>query len=118
MPPLKSAPVNALTREFDALRARVQTTRGAGLWRALDELAASRGFDVWLRAEHPQLATMAAMNRSDFLRYAAASRAPGGIAACSRPQIGRAAWRERVCTDVLISVVAGTIKKKNKTDNN
>src|SRR3546814_2166973 len=62
------------------------TTRGAGLWRALDELAASRGFDVWLRAEHPQLATMAAMNRRDFLRYAAASMALGGIAACSRPQ--------------------------------
>src|SRR3546814_1025019 len=80
-----SAPVNALTREFDALRARVQTTRGAGLWRALDELAASRGFDVWLRAEHPQLATMAAMNRRDFLRYAAASMALGGIA-----EIGRA----------------------------
>src|SRR3546814_12172304 len=28
---------------------------------------------------------MAAMNRRDFLRYAAASMALGGIAACSRP---------------------------------
>lgn len=85
MPPLKHTPVNALTQEFDALRERVRVARGAGLWRALNELTASGGFTAWLRDEHPQLATMAEMNRRDFLRYAAASMALGGMAACSRP---------------------------------
>src|SRR3546814_21017470 len=32
-------------------------------------------------------------------------------------EIGRASCRERVCRDVLVSVVAGTFKKKKKVQN-
>src|SRR3546814_17128567 len=36
-------------------------------------------------------------------------------AAATRAQIGRASRRERVCQSVLVSVVAGSLKKKNTT---
>src|SRR3546814_12845188 len=36
------------------------------------------------------------------------------VTSAPEPQIGRASWRERVCQDVYISVVAVSLKKKKK----
>jgi molybdopterin-containing oxidoreductase family iron-sulfur binding subunit len=83
--PSLTPPVDALAREFESLREQARSARGAARWRALERLGDDPRFDAWLRREHPQLATMAAMNRRDFLRYAAASLALAGVAACSRP---------------------------------
>src|SRR3546814_12824398 len=73
-----------------AVRGNVQSWARAQRYALLEEWRAARGLDWLLTAHHAddQLETLL--------------------------KIGRASWRERVCQDVSISVVAGYLTKKIK----
>jgi molybdopterin-containing oxidoreductase family iron-sulfur binding subunit len=76
MPPLSPAPVTRASRE---------PARRAAYWRSLDERLEDAGFRAALARDHPQLASMLALDRRGFLRFMAASLALAGLGACSGP---------------------------------
>ena len=69
----------------DAARALLADARGPVFWRSLEELADAKGFQRWLREEHPQLADTLTLDRRGFLKNLGASLALAGVTACSHP---------------------------------
>ena len=71
--------------DLDAARAQLRDTRGPRYWRSLEELADGEGFQAWLKAQFPQLAQDASLDRRGFLKFIGASMALAGLTACSHP---------------------------------
>jgi MoCo/4Fe-4S cofactor protein with predicted Tat translocation signal len=72
--------------DLAAVRARLQQVRGQEYWRSLEELAASTGFQAFIRREFPQQASALGepVGRRRFLQLMAASLALAGVTACTR----------------------------------
>ncbi len=75
-----------MSRDYEAIRARLAAAKPGELWRSLDELCGSAEFDDYLHHEFPRLADVwdEGVDRRAFLKLAAASIALGGAAACAR----------------------------------
>jgi MoCo/4Fe-4S cofactor protein with predicted Tat translocation signal len=67
------------------LRAHLAGASGPALWRSLEELTDSEGFQQWLREKHPQLADTLTLDRREFLKTLGASLALAGLSACGHP---------------------------------
>jgi len=72
-------------RELNAVRARLQSSRGKQLWRSLDELADTPAFQELLRREFPAGAAELAdpVSRRTFLKFLGASLALAGLSGCT-----------------------------------
>ena len=73
-------------QELDALRARLEGTRGREYWRSLDALAETPEFKDFLHREFPQNASewLDPVGRRSFLKLMGASLALAGVSACTR----------------------------------
>ena len=72
--------------DLDAIRRRLDQSRGRQYWRSLDELAESDGFQEFLHREFPRQASewQDASGRRKFLQLMGASLALAGLGACTR----------------------------------
>src|SRR6201991_1534964 len=72
--------------DIDALRARLDGTRGREYWRSLDALAGTPEFKEFLHREFPQNASewLDPVGRRSFLKLMGASLALAGVSACTR----------------------------------
>src|SRR5687767_16042126 len=74
---------------IDALRARLDGTRGREYWRSLESLAETPEFKEFLHREFPQNASewIDPVGRRNFLKLMGASMALAGVSACTvQPQ--------------------------------
>jgi len=69
--------------DFEALRHRLETERGRGYWRSLEELARAPEFEAMLRRDENALAAEG-FDRRDLLKFAGVSLALAGLTACTR----------------------------------
>jgi molybdopterin-containing oxidoreductase family iron-sulfur binding subunit len=71
---------------IDALRARLDGTRGREYWRSLESLAETPEFKEFLHREFPQNASewLDPVGRRNFLKLMGASLALAGVSACTR----------------------------------
>src|SRR5688572_6413739 len=71
---------------IDALRARLDGTRGREYWRSLESLAETSEFKEFLHREFPQNASewLDPVGRRNFLKLMGASLALAGVSACTR----------------------------------
>jgi len=71
---------------IDALRARLDGTRGRQYWRSLESLAETPEFKEFLHREFPQNASewLDPVGRRNFLKLMGASLALAGVSACTR----------------------------------
>ncbi|HEY8021556.1 MAG TPA: TAT-variant-translocated molybdopterin oxidoreductase [Thermoanaerobaculia bacterium] len=76
--------------DLAAVRARLSAQKGPELWRSLDELAATPGFQDWLHREFPRQASewvespADGLSRRRFLQLSSASLALAGLTACTK----------------------------------
>src|SRR5918993_840319 len=72
--------------DIDALRAKLQHTRGREYWRSLEALSETGEFKEFLHREFPQNASewLDPVGRRGFLRLMGASLALAGVSACTR----------------------------------
>jgi molybdopterin-containing oxidoreductase family iron-sulfur binding subunit len=72
--------------DIEALRARLEATRGREYWRSLDALAETPEFKDYLHREFPQNASewLDPVGRRNFLKLMGASLALAGVTACTR----------------------------------
>jgi MoCo/4Fe-4S cofactor protein with predicted Tat translocation signal len=72
--------------KIDALRARLDGTRGRHYWRSLEALAETPEFKEFLHREFPQNASewLDPVGRRNFLKLMGASLALAGVSACTR----------------------------------
>src|SRR5512132_2566704 len=72
--------------DIEALRAKLETTRGREYWRSLESLAETPEFKEFLPREFPQNASewLAPVGRRGFLKLMGASLALAGVSACTR----------------------------------
>jgi MoCo/4Fe-4S cofactor protein with predicted Tat translocation signal len=72
--------------DIDALRARLDNTRGRTYWRSLEALAETPEFKEFLHREFPQNASewLDPVGRRNFLKLMGASLALAGVSACTR----------------------------------
>ena len=72
--------------DVEALRARLDGTRGREYWRSLEELAGTPEFKEFLHREFPQNASewLDPVGRRGFLKLMGASLALAGVSACTR----------------------------------
>ncbi len=72
--------------DIDALRARLDGTRGREYWRSLEAVAETPEFKEFLHREFPQSASewLDPVGRRGFLRLMGASLALAGVSACTR----------------------------------
>jgi molybdopterin-containing oxidoreductase family iron-sulfur binding subunit len=77
--------LHSTERELDAVRARLQSTRGKQFWRSLDELADSPAFHELLQREFPAGASEMhdPLTRRTFLKLMGASLALAGLSGCT-----------------------------------
>ena len=78
--------LHSTERELEAVRARLQATRGKQFWRSLDELADTPAFHELLHREFPAgAAELSAdpVNRRTFLKLMGASLALAGLSGCT-----------------------------------
>ncbi|PYR77945.1 MAG: hypothetical protein DMF87_15200 [Acidobacteria bacterium] len=71
---------------IEALRARLEATRGRQYWRSLESLAETPEFKEFLHREFPQNASewLDPVGRRSFLKLMGASLALAGVSACTR----------------------------------
>ena len=68
---------------IDIIRQRLALSDTKDIWRSLEEVAESEGFDEFLHEEFPRQASLASsLSRRDFLRLMAASLGLAGLTAC------------------------------------
>ncbi len=72
--------------DIEALRARLETTRGREYWRSLEALTETPDFKSFLHREFPQNASewLDPVGRRGFLKLMGASLALAGVSACTR----------------------------------
>src|SRR6187431_3673232 len=72
--------------DMEALRARLEGTRGRNYWRSLESLAETAEFKEFLHREFPQNASewLDPVGRRGFLKLMSASLALAGVSACTR----------------------------------
>jgi len=72
--------------DVEALRARLERTRGREYWRSLDALAETSEFKDYLHREFPENASewLDPVGRRNFLKLMGASLALAGVSACTR----------------------------------
>src|SRR4029077_5977855 len=72
--------------DLEALRGRLEATRGRQYWRSLESLAETPEFKGFLHREFPQNASewLAPVGRRSFLKLMGASLALAGVSACTR----------------------------------
>ena len=72
--------------DIEALRAKLEGTRGREYWRSLDALAETPEFKEFLHREFPQNASewLDPVGRRGFLKLMSASLALAGVSACTR----------------------------------
>jgi MoCo/4Fe-4S cofactor protein with predicted Tat translocation signal len=77
--------LHSTERELDAVRARLQSTRGRQFWRSLDELADTPAFHALLSREFPAGAAEMhdPVTRRTFLKLMGASLALAGLSGCT-----------------------------------
>jgi MoCo/4Fe-4S cofactor protein with predicted Tat translocation signal len=77
--------LHSTERELDAVRARLQSSRGRQFWRSLDELADTPAFHELLRREFPAGAAEMhdPVTRRTFLKLMGASLALAGLSGCT-----------------------------------
>ena len=75
--------------DIDALRARLDGTRGRDYWRSLEALSGTPEFKEFLHREFPQNASewLDPVGRRGFLKLMSASLALAGVSACTRQPI-------------------------------
>ena len=75
-----------VTTDLDALRARLDATRGRDYWRSLESLSETAEFKDFLHREFPQNASewLDPVGRRNFLKLMGASLALAGVSACTR----------------------------------
>jgi molybdopterin-containing oxidoreductase family iron-sulfur binding subunit len=75
--------------EFDALRARLEGTRGREYWRSLEALSETPEFRTYLHREFPENASewLDPVGRRGFLKLMGASLALAGVSACTRQPV-------------------------------
>jgi molybdopterin-containing oxidoreductase family iron-sulfur binding subunit len=73
-------------KDIEALRARLDGTRGKEYWRSLEELSGTPEFKEFLHREFPQNASewLDPVGRRGFLKLMSASLALAGVSACTR----------------------------------
>ncbi len=78
-------PMNELT-DIEALRARLEGTRGREYWRSLEAIAETTEFKEFLHREFPRNASewLDPVGRRGFLKLMGASLALAGVSACTR----------------------------------
>src|SRR5215208_1276352 len=74
------------TTDIDALRARLESSRGREYWRSLEALSETPEFKDFLHREFPQNASewLDPVGRREFLKLMGASLALAGVSACTR----------------------------------
>ena len=74
------------TTDIDALRARLEKSRGREYWRSLEAVAETPAFKEFLHREFPQNASewLDPVGRRGFLKLMSASLALAGVSACTR----------------------------------
>ncbi len=74
------------SNDIQALRAKLQGTRGRTYWRSLEEVAETADFKEFLHREFPQNASewLDPVGRRGFLKLMGASMALAGVSACTR----------------------------------
>src|SRR5689334_24900366 len=74
------------TTDIDALRARLEKSRGREYWRSLEAVAETPAFKEFLHREFPQNASewLDPVGRRSFLKLMGASLALAGVSACTR----------------------------------
>ena len=72
--------------DIQALRARLEETRGRDYWRSLESVAETPEFKEFLHREFPQNASewLDPVGRRGFLKLMGASLALAGVSACTR----------------------------------
>ncbi|HSL82301.1 MAG TPA: TAT-variant-translocated molybdopterin oxidoreductase, partial [Thermoanaerobaculia bacterium] len=81
---------NSTPLELAEVRRRLDGARGKTLWRSLDELAGTPGFEEMLHREFPRFAAEwlpddgSGVSRRRFLQLSSASLALAGLTACTR----------------------------------
>jgi MoCo/4Fe-4S cofactor protein with predicted Tat translocation signal len=77
---------NARNHDIEALRARVEGTRGREYWRSLEAIAGTPEFQQYLHREFPENASewLDPVGRRAFLKLMGASLALAGVSACTR----------------------------------
>jgi len=77
---------DARSNGIEALRARVEGTRGREYWRSLEALAGTPEFQEYLHREFPENASewLDPVGRRGFLKLMGASLALAGVSACTR----------------------------------
>ena len=72
--------------DIDALRAKLESTRGREYWRSLEAVAETPEFKEFLHREFPQNASewLDPVGRRNFLKLMGASLALAGVSACTR----------------------------------
>ncbi|MFV9506333.1 MAG: TAT-variant-translocated molybdopterin oxidoreductase [Oscillochloridaceae bacterium umkhey_bin13] len=77
--------LHSTERELDAVRSRLQASRGKQFWRSLDELADSPAFHALLSREFPAGAAEVSdpVTRRSFLKLMGASLALAGLSGCT-----------------------------------
>ena len=75
--------------DIEALRARLESTRGRAYWRSLEAVAETPEFKEFLHREFPHNASewLDPVGRRNFLRLMGASLALAGVSACTRQPI-------------------------------
>src|SRR5918995_1958847 len=73
-------------RNIEALRARLESTRGREYWRSLEAVAETPEFQDYLHREFPENASewLDPVGRRNFLKLMGASLALAGVSACTR----------------------------------
>src|SRR6187455_3394759 len=73
-------------KDMEALRARLEGTRGREYWRSLDAVSETPEFKEFLHREFPQNASewLDPVGRRGFLKLMSASLALAGVSACTR----------------------------------
>src|SRR5689334_5395041 len=74
------------TTDIDALRARLEKSRGREYWRSLEAVSETPAFKEFLHREFPQNASewLDPVGRRGFLKLMSASLALAGVSACTR----------------------------------
>ena len=85
VPSMSDAHMNE-RNDIEALRARLEATRGREYWRSLESLAETPEFKEFLHREFPQNASewLDPVGRRGFLKLMGASLALAGVSACTR----------------------------------
>src|SRR4026209_598673 len=75
-----------MSTDIQALRAKLQGTRGREYWRSLEAVAETAEFKEFLHREFPQNASewLDPVGRRSFLKLMGASLALAGVSACTR----------------------------------